>query len=780
MAGGALPEGRAAALTPWPEDGTVERGWGVNIHFTQAQPGELEMLAASGAYRVRTDFSWADTEKAEGQYDFSAYEQLADALAAQGLRPWFILDYENPLYETQRAVTTEAGRAAFARWAAAAAKDLRGRGVIWEIWNEPNNAHFWQPQPDPHAYVALALDATRAIEAADPDAVVVGPATALVDLNFLRFCGEAGLFALWKGVTVHPYRRDGPETVAADFQQARALLRRYTPAGQTPPVLLAGEWGYSTAWLNVDDDAQAAEVARMELTDLAAGVPLTIWYDWRDDGTDLQDPEQNFGLVRQPYHEGTTPVLEPKPAYEAAATLMRELRFYRLNKALTQDAGYAHLLLFERRPGAPEELPPFKLVAWTAHPDGHETVALPIGPGRFLRVDGRGRVMLDAETAEPSLELQITALPEYLTPVEVSPRLALLAAWEHWPLEYLIQPGAEAFVQSTWTNPLAETQHFTPQIEPAFANGAGQTEITLYPTQSYPQVSASVPLLANGAPIRARAGLEGWWQETWLTPARSLDFDMTPVGDQGLTVSMPGATGGLLAVRAGLDEVRAEATPGAMPSATVPAQDFANIYGVQVSASLTDPNGHLLAQEAFGRVCRMTVPQGHAGSPSGLVTVPEGGPYTSGDAVCRWDNSPPGQAGAPAPAPLAWRVDFSSGEGARFYRFEPGVPMSLTEWPRRVGFWVYGDDTPVRITLRLHDVTGQIFQPWPVPVTGKRWQEVWLDLDPARCDHWGALNDGKPIAPLAWDCYFIVDKTSEDPVSGTVYVLPPTIVYNAQ
>ena len=46
-------------------------------------------------------------------------------------------------------------------------------------------------------------------------------------------------------------------------------------------------------------------------------------------------------------------------------------RYYRLNKALTQDDGTAHLLLFERRPGAPEELPPFKLAAWTANLDGH-------------------------------------------------------------------------------------------------------------------------------------------------------------------------------------------------------------------------------------------------------------------------------------------------------------------------------------------------------------------------------------------------------------------------
>ena len=39
------------------------------------------------------------------------------------------------------------GRKAFARWAAAAARHFQGRGILWEVYNEPNTK-FWKPKAD--------------------------------------------------------------------------------------------------------------------------------------------------------------------------------------------------------------------------------------------------------------------------------------------------------------------------------------------------------------------------------------------------------------------------------------------------------------------------------------------------------------------------------------------------------------------------------------------------------------------------------------------------------
>src|SRR5713226_7769594 len=77
---------------------TFPSGFGVNIHFTDGQPGEIKMIAAAGFRWVRMDFKWDATEHERGVYDFSAYERLLADLDQYHIRALFILDYGNPLY----------------------------------------------------------------------------------------------------------------------------------------------------------------------------------------------------------------------------------------------------------------------------------------------------------------------------------------------------------------------------------------------------------------------------------------------------------------------------------------------------------------------------------------------------------------------------------------------------------------------------------------------------------------------------------------------------------
>jgi len=103
---------------------------GVNIHFTDPQPGEMKMLAEAGFKFVRMDLDWARTEPQRGVYDFGPYERLINEFDRHGIRALLILDYANPLYDDNRSPDTDEGRAAFAKWSAAAATKFKGRGVL--------------------------------------------------------------------------------------------------------------------------------------------------------------------------------------------------------------------------------------------------------------------------------------------------------------------------------------------------------------------------------------------------------------------------------------------------------------------------------------------------------------------------------------------------------------------------------------------------------------------------------------------------------------------------
>lgn len=322
----------------------VPYGLGVNIHFTDPVEGEMELLAAAGFRWVRMDFSWSGTERERGVYDFSAYDRLAAHLTKHGMKALFILDYGNKLYESDSSVRTAEGRAAFARWAAAAVKHFQGRGYLWEIWNEPNIS-FWKPAPNVDDYAALANAAAKAIHEAVPNEAVIGPATSGIDLAFISGCLERGTLDGWAAVSVHPYRQSAPESAATEYRDLRQLIRKHSANRDVPVV--SGEWGYSAAWKGYNEELQGVMLARQFLTNLSNGIPLSIWYDWKDDGADPKEPEHHFGTVGHPEMKDGKPIFRLKHSYLAARALTNSLRDCSFSKRLAIGSAEDHVLLFE-------------------------------------------------------------------------------------------------------------------------------------------------------------------------------------------------------------------------------------------------------------------------------------------------------------------------------------------------------------------------------------------------------------------------------------------------
>lgn len=391
-------------------------GVGVNIHFTRGHERDLDMIAAAGFKFVRMDFGWGGIERVKGIYDWSAYEELTGNLEKRGLNALYILDYSNPLYEaavlSKNPITGEEQRdtaspqhpdsvAAFAAWAGAAAKHFRGRRIIWEIWNEPNIS-FWKPKPDVAQYNTLALATCKAVREADPGATLIGPATSGFPREFLESFLQSGVLAYLDAVSVHPYRNysNSPETVVEDYAQLRALIARYgSSTGKKDVPIVSGEWGYATHAKGLSLETQAAFIARQQLVNLMAGVPLSIWYDWKNDGRDPSEREHNFGTV--------TYDLEPKPAYVAVQTLTRELAGFRIVRRLPTASGLDYLLLCTNASGDQ------KLAAWTTGRSSTISIQLKSisEPVRATTTDGRTSLLTSAANR---IALELKPAPTYI------------------------------------------------------------------------------------------------------------------------------------------------------------------------------------------------------------------------------------------------------------------------------------------------------------------------------------------------------------------------------
>lgn len=384
--------------------GSLPDGFGVNIHFTDPRPGEMEMLAGAGFKWVRMDFAWAGTERHKGEYDFSAYDRLMSSLDAHQIRPIFIFDYSNHNYDGGLSPHTDEGREAFARWAAAAATHFKGRGVVWEMYNEPNIG-FWKPKPNVEEYSKLALAVGKALRAATPDEPYIGPACSTMDFKFLEACFKAGCLEYWSAVSVHPYRQKDPETVVSDYAKLRELIKQYAPAGKQIPII-SGEWGYSSGWKKFDEDRQAKYLPRELLTNLASGVPISIWYDWHDDGTNPAEPEHHFGTVHFEYHQGRDPVYDPKPAYLAMKRMTEALNGCTFQKRIETGRAEDWVLVFPNTAGE-------RLAVWTTAKLHEITIPGLRGNWNIVGSQGPGA---SVAAGQAGVTLRLDDAPQYLVP----------------------------------------------------------------------------------------------------------------------------------------------------------------------------------------------------------------------------------------------------------------------------------------------------------------------------------------------------------------------------
>jgi hypothetical protein len=274
---------------------------------------------------------------------------------------------------------------------------------VWEIWNEPNFS-FWTPKPDVQQYTALALAAGRAVRAADPQATIVAPAASGFPWPFLESFMKSGALEFLDGVSVHPYRSPSqpPETAVNDFKKLSELIAANTPPARRQIIpIISGEWGYSSNLKGVSPEIQAEFIVRQQLSNLFNGVPLSIWYDWKNDGSDPNENEHNFGTVG--------PDLAPKPAYTAIKTFTHELAGFGIGSRYTAASTNDFILIMANNAGAT------KLAAWTLGEPHSITFQLQPASARVISVVTGAGQESKIELKGDRLDLPLNGAPRYFT-----------------------------------------------------------------------------------------------------------------------------------------------------------------------------------------------------------------------------------------------------------------------------------------------------------------------------------------------------------------------------
>lgn len=308
--------------------------FGINSHIVSRYPDieTIEQPAALvrelGLGWAREDVQWARVEPRPGAYDWSRYDRAFAAHRANGINiigvimpavGWATPEPSDAPDEISFFAPDPAQYAAFAR---AAAERYRGQVAAWEIWNEPDDATFWRPAPDPAAYARLLSAASAAIKGVDPGAVVLNGGVVPFDTGFLEALAANGAWGAIDALSVHPYvdpyTPEAAQIDAIGIANVRTLAARL---GSKPIWVTEYGWGSGACERDpagrTDENAQANYLARGGTLLRAAGAERVLWYNFKD------RDQPCYGIVRGA--GGLTDYGSLKPAAAALATLSRQL-----------------------------------------------------------------------------------------------------------------------------------------------------------------------------------------------------------------------------------------------------------------------------------------------------------------------------------------------------------------------------------------------------------------------------------------------------------------------
>jgi hypothetical protein len=231
--------------------------FGINAHplwfdITHAV-SDFDEIRANGLDTVRLDVAWdllqpTAPDAWDTQY-LARLDDVLDLIAARGLHP-IVVVHRTPAWARDSigsAATPPTDPATYAATVGFLARRYAQRtGMVYEIWNEPNQHQFWDSPDgsDPTAYIRLLRAAYTSIKSVAPSATVLGGSVAFNDSAYIKGMYAAGAAGAFDALSLHPYSGTNPPDATEDPWRSFVLA-----IDQTHEIMQANHDADKTIWI---------------------------------------------------------------------------------------------------------------------------------------------------------------------------------------------------------------------------------------------------------------------------------------------------------------------------------------------------------------------------------------------------------------------------------------------------------------------------------------------------------------------------------------------------
>jgi polysaccharide biosynthesis protein PslG len=293
----------------------------------------FQELKELGVGWIRFDIDWSIIQSdSPNSFNWSATDKVAKTAASYGIKTLGLITYTPKWARQIQCLDTEkcapSNPTAFGTFSGIVASRYKSYGIHdWEIWNEPNYSHFWQPYTDPYRYAQILKASYQKIKKADPESIVLTGGLAatgdedgdIAPITFVNDLYDSDTSSYFDGIAIHPYSYPALASYPAEWnkwQEIDLIHQSMILHNDDTKKIWITEFGaptngpgiaHNTLELNnfiygsdyVTENAQLL-ILEDSLNQIAQKSYLGpfFWYTLKDNSTDTNTPENFFGLLR--------------------------------------------------------------------------------------------------------------------------------------------------------------------------------------------------------------------------------------------------------------------------------------------------------------------------------------------------------------------------------------------------------------------------------------------------------------------------------------------------